>query len=113
MLIGLGVGVDYALFIVTRHRSAVLAAREDAAVNAVCSAGRAVLFAGLTVAIALLGQLAVGISFLKTYRAGRRTIVRALASAWPGPRKQLLARTSKLDFPAARVPGRSPAPDHL
>jgi putative drug exporter of the RND superfamily len=66
VLIGLGVGVDYALFIVTRHRSAVLAGRsiEDAAVSAVSTAGRAVFFAGLTVAIALLGQFAVGVSFL-------------------------------------------------
>jgi putative drug exporter of the RND superfamily len=66
LLIGLGVGVDYALFIVTRHRSGVRAGRsiEDAAVNAVNTAGRAVLFAGLTVAIALLGQFALGESFL-------------------------------------------------
>jgi len=66
VLIGLGVGVDYALFIVTRHRSGVRSGRsiEDAAVNAVNTAGRAVFFAGLTVAIALLGQFALGISFL-------------------------------------------------
>ena len=66
VLIGLGVGVDYALFIVTRHRSGVRAGRsiEDAAVNAVNTAGRAVFFAGTTVAIALLGQFALGISFL-------------------------------------------------
>jgi RND superfamily putative drug exporter len=66
VLIGLGVGVDYALFIVTRHRSGVRAGRsiEDAAVNAVNTAGRAVFFAGLTVAIALLGQFALGESFL-------------------------------------------------
>jgi putative drug exporter of the RND superfamily len=66
ILIGLGVGVDYALFIVTRHRSAVRAGAsiEDAAVNAINTSGRAVLFAGLTVAIALLGQFAVGLSFL-------------------------------------------------
>ncbi len=66
VLIGLGVGVDYALFIVTRHRSGVRAGQsvEDAAVNAVNTAGRAVFFAGLTVAIALLGQFALGLSFL-------------------------------------------------
>jgi len=66
VLIGLGVGVDYALFIVTRHRGGVRAGRgiEDAAVNAVNTAGRAVFFAGLTVAIALLGQFALGESFL-------------------------------------------------
>src|SRR6202035_2707791 len=66
VLIGLGVGVDYALFIVTRHRTGLKGGRstEDAAVNAVNTAGRAVFFAGLTVCIALLGQFALGITFL-------------------------------------------------
>jgi putative drug exporter of the RND superfamily len=66
VLIGLGVGVDYALLIVTRHRSGVKAGRtiEDAAVHAVNTAGRAVFFAGITVCIALLGQFALGVSFL-------------------------------------------------
>ncbi len=66
VLIGLGVGIDYALFIVTRHRSAVRAGAdvETAAVNAIGTAGRAVFFAGLTVAIALLGQFALGMAFL-------------------------------------------------
>ncbi|HLI24204.1 MAG TPA: MMPL family transporter, partial [Acidimicrobiales bacterium] len=66
LLIGLGVGVDYALFIVTRHRNGLRAGRrvEDSAVNAVNTAGRAVFFAGMTVCIAMLGQFALGISFL-------------------------------------------------
>ena len=66
VLIGLGVGVDYALLIVTRHRTGLKGGRsvEDAAVNAVNTAGRAVFFAGITVCIALLGQFALGISFL-------------------------------------------------
>ena len=66
VLIGLGVGVDYALFIVTRHRAGLKAGRsvEEAAVTAVNTAGRAVFFAGLTVCIALLGQFALGLSFL-------------------------------------------------
>lgn len=66
VLIGLGVGVDYALFIVTRHRSALKAgvSVEEATVQAVNTAGRAVFFAGLTVCIALLGQFALGLSFL-------------------------------------------------
>jgi putative drug exporter of the RND superfamily len=66
VLIGLGVGVDYALFIVTRHRSGLRAGRssEEAAVIAVNTAGRAVFFAGLTVCIALLGQFVLGVSFL-------------------------------------------------
>jgi len=66
VLIGLGVGVDYALFIVTRHRTGLRGGRsiEDAAVHAVNTAGRAVFFAGLIVCIALLGQFALGLSFL-------------------------------------------------
>ncbi len=66
ILIGLGVGVDYALFILTRHRAGLNGGRtvEDAAVNAVNTAGRAVFFAGITVCIALLGQFALGVSFL-------------------------------------------------
>jgi putative drug exporter of the RND superfamily len=66
LLIGLGVGVDYALFIVTRYRQALLrgAGREAAAVEAIDTSGRAVLFAGLIVCIAMLGMFALGISFL-------------------------------------------------
>lgn len=56
-LIGLGVGVDYALFIVTRYREALAggADPEEATATALATAGRAVLFAGTTVVIALLG----------------------------------------------------------
>ena len=66
LLIGLGVGIDYALFIITRHRQGLLAGldTEASVVNAVDSSGRAVLFAGIIVCIALLGMFAVGISFL-------------------------------------------------
>jgi RND superfamily putative drug exporter len=66
VLIGLGVGVDYSLFIVTRHRNAIKAGAsiEESAERAVNTAGRAVFFAGLTVCIALLGQFALGLSFL-------------------------------------------------
>ncbi|MFE2425473.1 MMPL family transporter [Streptomyces sp. NPDC059373] len=65
-LVGLGVGIDYALFIVTRHRKGILRglSPEEAAVKAVNTSGRAVLFAGGTVCIALLGMYAVGLSFL-------------------------------------------------
>jgi uncharacterized membrane protein YdfJ with MMPL/SSD domain len=56
-LIGLGVGVDYALFIVTRYREALAggADPERATVTAITTAGRSVLFAGMTVVVALLG----------------------------------------------------------
>ena len=65
-LIGLGVGIDYALFIVTRHRSGIQAGLtpEEAAVRALDTSGRAVLFAGGTVCIALLGLFVLRLSFL-------------------------------------------------
>jgi RND superfamily putative drug exporter len=65
-LIGLGVGIDYALFIVTRARQNLRQGKdvEDAIVNAVNTSGRAVLFAGATVCVALLGMLVLGFSFL-------------------------------------------------
>jgi putative drug exporter of the RND superfamily len=66
LLIGLGVGVDYALFIVTRHRKGLVAGQpmENSIINAVNTSGRAVLFAGIIVCIALLGMFALGVSFL-------------------------------------------------
>jgi len=65
-LIGLGVGIDYSLFVVTRHRNAITAGREPeaACVRAMNTSGRAVLFAGATVIVALLGLLVLGVSFL-------------------------------------------------
>src|SRR4051795_11923795 len=65
-LIGLGVGIDYSLFVVTRHRNAIIAGRdpEAACVRALNTSGRAVLFAGATVIVALLGLLVLGVSFL-------------------------------------------------
>jgi len=66
IIVALGVGVDYALFIVSRHRNGLLAGQtpEDAAVTALNTSGRAVLLAGLTVCIALLGLFALQISSL-------------------------------------------------
>ncbi|MFE2373504.1 MMPL family transporter [Streptomyces sp. NPDC059398] len=66
MLIGLGVGIDYALFIVTRHRKALRRGLPvaDAVTHAVSTTGRAVVFAGATVCIALLGMLVLRLDFL-------------------------------------------------
>ena len=65
-LIGLGVGIDYALFIVTRCRQGLKRglSPEEAIVTAVNTSGRAVLFAGSKVCIALLGMLVLQLSFL-------------------------------------------------
>ncbi len=69
-MIGLGVGIDYSLFILTRFREAYTTpgatfgdARESV-VQAMDTAGRAVLFAGCTVVIALLGMMLLGVDFL-------------------------------------------------
>jgi RND superfamily putative drug exporter len=65
-LIGLGVGIDYSLFILTRARNGLRRGLsvEAAVTGAAATAGRAVLFAGMTVCIALLGILTVGVSTL-------------------------------------------------
>ena len=66
-LIGIGVGIDYALLILTRFRSALVAGREvpDALVEAVTTAGRSVLVAGGTVVVSLLGLFFMGVSYLR------------------------------------------------
>ncbi len=66
VLVALGVGVDYALFVVSRHRHGLLAglSPEGAAVTALDTSGRAVLLAGLTVCVALLGLFALGVGLL-------------------------------------------------
>lgn len=65
-LIGLGVGIDYALFVVTRHRRGLKSGLdpEQSTVQALNTTGRAVLFAGGTVCIALLGLLTIGLEFI-------------------------------------------------
>ena len=66
-MIGLGVGIDYALFIVSRYREHLHAGDdpETATIAAVDSSGRAVIFAGLTVMISLLGLFIMGLSFVR------------------------------------------------
>jgi putative drug exporter of the RND superfamily len=66
LMIGLGVGVDYALFIVTRFRENYLAFGEveRSVVEAMDTSGRAILLAGTTVTIALLGMFVTGVSFM-------------------------------------------------
>ncbi|HWG24040.1 MMPL family transporter [Actinospica sp.] len=65
-LVGLGVGIDYALFILTRHRTGLLAHKpiDESIGHAVTTSGRAVLFAGGTVCVSLLGMLVLGVGFL-------------------------------------------------
>ena len=72
VMIGLGVGIDYALFIVTRYREARQRGSTcaQATVESVDTAGRAVLFAGTTVVISLLGMLLMGVSFMNGLAIG-------------------------------------------
>lgn len=66
LMIGLAVGIDYALFILSRHRSQLATGMdpEESVATAIATAGSSVVFAGLTVVIALAGLLVVGIPFL-------------------------------------------------
>ncbi|NIA25126.1 MAG: MMPL family transporter [Gammaproteobacteria bacterium] len=77
IMIGLGVGIDYALFIVTRYREYLdrgdpIGASVAAALN---SAGRAVLFAGVTVVVSLLGMLLMGVTFITGLAVAASTTV--------------------------------------
>ncbi|MGD3105888.1 MMPL family transporter [Streptomyces sp. YGL11-2] len=84
MLIGLGVGIDYALFIVTRHRRGLRAGLsvQEAAERAVTVSGRAVVFAGATVCIALLGMLTLRLGFLNGVAlAASLTVVLTVAAS--------------------------------
>ncbi|MGH9164197.1 MAG: MMPL family transporter, partial [Acidimicrobiales bacterium] len=79
LMIGLGVGIDYALFIVSRYREGLHEGRSprDATVRAMDSAGRAVVFAGTTVMISMLGLLLVGIGWIGGMGIGVSTTVLA------------------------------------
>ncbi|MEV5427020.1 MMPL family transporter [Streptomyces cellulosae] len=84
LLIGLGVGIDYALFIVTRHRRGLKRGMSvtEAATNAVATTGRAVVFAGATVCIALLGMLILRLNFLNGVAvAASLTVVLTVAAS--------------------------------
>lgn len=83
-LIGLGVGIDYALFIVYRYRKGLLSGQTvpDAIVRAVDTSGRAVVFAGATVVVALLGVFIVQIDILTGMaRAAAVTVVMTVLTA--------------------------------
>jgi RND superfamily putative drug exporter len=77
VMIGLGVGIDYALFIVTRYREDLHLGMsgEDSAAQAINTAGRAVLFAGTTVVISLLGMLLMKLQFVNGLSIGAATTV--------------------------------------
>ena len=82
-MIGLGVGIDYALFIITRYRTSLrtgLAPRE-AVITAMGTAGKAVLFAGGTVVISLLGMLTMGLGYLEGVAGSSVLVVLTMLAA--------------------------------
>ncbi|MFH9616081.1 MMPL family transporter [Streptomyces pratensis] len=102
MMIGLAVGIDYALFIVSRYRAELAEGREreEAAGRAVGTAGSAVVFAGLTVVIALAGLAVVNIPMLtKMGFAAAGTVVIAVLIA-------LTLVPAMLGFVGKRIVGR-------
>jgi putative drug exporter of the RND superfamily len=76
-LVGLGVGIDYALFVVTRYRSTLAggADPQTAVATAMATSGRAVLFAGITVVLSLLGLFLLGLPFIYGASLGAVTAV--------------------------------------
>jgi putative drug exporter of the RND superfamily len=110
LMIALGVGVDYSLFIVSRFRGLLAAGQEadQAACGAVDTSGRAVLFAGTIVVLALLGMLLLGVSITTGIAVGAAVLVAftmaAALTLLPAVLSLLGARVNRL-----RVPGRHPA----
>lgn len=120
MLIGLGVGVDYALFIVTRYRQGMMRGldREEAVVQALDTSGRAVLFAGVIVCVAMLGMMLLGVSFLFGVAVaaaitvaltviGAMTLMPALLSIFGG---RVLCRSDRGAIAAQRFTQRDESP---
>jgi RND superfamily putative drug exporter len=110
-MIGLGVGIDYGLFIMNRYRQAILHGRaaKDAAMEAVNTAGRAVLFAGSAVIFALLGLFVLGIGFFNGLAlAAAVTVLCVMLSAlWflPALLSLLGTKALALRMPWGKKPG--------
>ena len=105
LMLGLAVGIDYSLFIISRHQGQLKAGidPEESAARAVATAGSAVLFAGMTVIIALAGLAVAGIPFLTTmgFAASLAVAVAVIVA--------LTLTPAFLGFAGARItPGRHP-----
>ena len=82
-MIGIGVGIDYALFISTRYRETLHhgATPEQAVIHAMDTSGRAVLFAGGTVVISLMGMFLIGVAFIRGVAIGASAAVLLVLAA--------------------------------
>ena len=111
-MIGLAVGIDYSLFIVTKHRTQVAEGMEvrESIARASATAGGAVLFAGGTVAISLLALVVAGIPLVTTlgYTSAIAVVFAILARAHPAAGPVRAARVARLGAPAAVRPGPLP-----
>ena len=109
-MIGLGVGIDYSLFIVTRFRQALHdgVPHREAAALAAATAGRAVIFAGTTVAISVVGLATIGLDFITKMGIGASlTVLTSVAVAvtlLPAVLALLGHRVDRLKIPFIRTP---------
>ncbi len=114
VMVGIGVGIDYALLILTRYRSALHAGvpTEDGIAYAMATAGRSVVVAGGTVVISMLGLLLMGLPYLVgvAFAASVSVLTVMLASVTLLPALLGFAGP-RLERGRIRIPGRS-APDH-
>ncbi len=109
-MIGLGVGIDYSLFILTRFRQALHdgATPKEAAAVAASTAGRAVIFAGATVAISVVGLVTIGLDFLTKMGIGASlsvlTSVAVAVTLLPAVLALLGHKVDRLKIPFIKTP---------
>jgi RND superfamily putative drug exporter len=109
-MIGLGVGIDYSLFIVTRFRQALHdgATPKEAAALAASTAGRAVIFAGATVAISVVGLATIGLDFITKMGIGASlsvlTSVAVAVTLLPAVLALLGHKVDRLKIPFIKTP---------
>ena len=115
-MIGLAVGIDYSLFILNRYRQGLLEGddKHKAALVAVKTSGRAVVFAAFAVVVGLLGLLLIGINFFigLSIGAAMTVVIVMLSAVWMLPALLGLLGTRALGWrlPWGRKPGSGPAP---
>lgn len=107
LMIGLAVGIDYALFVIARHRSQLATGLgvEESIARAVATAGSAVIFAGVTVIIALCGLVVAGIPFLAVmgYAAASAVLVAVLVALTAVPALLAIAGERLRPKPGSRA----------